>query len=916
MNGFRGTSDLHKEMLAILSAIAEVIKERNGTESSTEYFLALVSLKAINLVVRLIFTEICFYFQMETLEVAKKDNEIVATISLLAMVIKTVPCPVLRKKFSDCGTLFSNLLEQFAENENQNALRSIIGCTSVLLRAQEYSSWASAVILKLFNQILSFSLHTKPKIRKASQHAIASIIHGCCFMAPRKISESDVKETIEDNENRIHYHPAGTYVAKFCIEQFKPENITKSQTVILHALSLLRDTLNGFKGDDIKDVCENLLSIMTASKVMIQTNCFHIIHSLFSSKSPNLTSNLLGKLIAAIYDYRPEQTDVRQTLAWLTVLKEGHVCLAKFDLKMCITTLPRFVDVTAGDIWMSDNPQVVSGASNVLKELLLECVKPCCESNELVAAFGNKISRILNAISKGLTAPFGPVAQQVINVYETVFEVGGKDFKQILQGPLSTIASRYDEETTPRAKIEKTILSAIKYMGPEAVLNAIPLTDSQCNVSISRSWTLPLLREAIVNSTLEFFATYILQLANKCYDNWQKYKAENSNALAHTNELLYCQLWGLFPGFCTNPTDISKFGEVAQTLGKALESRVEIRLPILHGLQKLLNNADDECKQQLRRFAKNFLPRLLNIYSTKPTGSYENEIRTTAFEVIKEYFKVAPEDRLIELFTKAKAEFKSKERIETILDMIQKLNQSIEHDDDDNDQKIDEGESKLIQEAYDILQQLLRGENVLGDEYIKGNEEEVKEYLTIVPTKRLQNLFKHTKTSLGPFKYEAYFDIIVALALYQPATQLKELFDDYIAPTLRNVKKGGVSRLIKERGLKSYELLKNILQSENNGCVQFTKSNLKEIQKILLGSMQENKENVKVAQLTCLSILIDKEANHIQSNSKIVSKTISEIVIAFSQATNDQKENVAQTLLLTICEIYKVISSKYFSDLI
>lgn len=31
-------------MLAILAAITEVIKERGGTQSSTEYFLALVSL--------------------------------------------------------------------------------------------------------------------------------------------------------------------------------------------------------------------------------------------------------------------------------------------------------------------------------------------------------------------------------------------------------------------------------------------------------------------------------------------------------------------------------------------------------------------------------------------------------------------------------------------------------------------------------------------------------------------------------------------------------------------------------------------------------------------------------------------------------------------------------------------------------
>lgn len=43
LNRFQQSSDLHKEMLAILSAITEVIKERNGTQSSTEFFLGLVS---------------------------------------------------------------------------------------------------------------------------------------------------------------------------------------------------------------------------------------------------------------------------------------------------------------------------------------------------------------------------------------------------------------------------------------------------------------------------------------------------------------------------------------------------------------------------------------------------------------------------------------------------------------------------------------------------------------------------------------------------------------------------------------------------------------------------------------------------------------------------------------------------------
>lgn len=42
LKNFRSDSAVHKELLAVLAAITEVIKERGGTESSTEYFAALV----------------------------------------------------------------------------------------------------------------------------------------------------------------------------------------------------------------------------------------------------------------------------------------------------------------------------------------------------------------------------------------------------------------------------------------------------------------------------------------------------------------------------------------------------------------------------------------------------------------------------------------------------------------------------------------------------------------------------------------------------------------------------------------------------------------------------------------------------------------------------------------------------------
>lgn len=41
---FQTNSAMHKEMLAVLAAIAEVIKQNGGKETSTEYYAALVSI--------------------------------------------------------------------------------------------------------------------------------------------------------------------------------------------------------------------------------------------------------------------------------------------------------------------------------------------------------------------------------------------------------------------------------------------------------------------------------------------------------------------------------------------------------------------------------------------------------------------------------------------------------------------------------------------------------------------------------------------------------------------------------------------------------------------------------------------------------------------------------------------------------
>lgn len=103
LNGFRGDSDDHKEMLAILAAAAEIINERNGTQSSTEYFLILI----------------------ETINATREDKEIGCVLTLLGLGIKSVPQAVLRKEFSNTCKVMIELLGRFVDSDNQSVVKNV-----------------------------------------------------------------------------------------------------------------------------------------------------------------------------------------------------------------------------------------------------------------------------------------------------------------------------------------------------------------------------------------------------------------------------------------------------------------------------------------------------------------------------------------------------------------------------------------------------------------------------------------------------------------------------------------------------------------------------------------------------------------------------------------------------------------------
>ncbi len=635
-------------MLAILAALTEIIKEKGGSENSTEYFLAL----------------------METIEAATEDDSLIAAITLLAMGIKSVPEAVLRKKFNESAQILLQNLQKFTESEHKNAIRSILSSLSVLMRAQEYSQWTLSSTFIPFDAVLSLVTHTKPKIRKAAQHSIAAVLFRSCFMQPKDPDASEEKPNVPK-------HPAENRVAEFCLEKFNSENITQNQTLILHIINFLQSVMPAFSTENLKKVSENLLSIMSSTNLLIRTCCFQTFYFLFNSKCKNLTELVVGKLISALKEFQPDRNDMRQILAWLTVIKQGYILYCTgFDQQMAINSIPGFFTTITSDIWLSTRPEVVNGASNALKEILEECVMPVCADDEILMSVRGSIKKIIEILTKSLLTPFDQATKHLLVLFGVLYKACGKQFGADFRESLKILGSRYDDQSNLRVHLEHAILGAISTVDINIIVECIPLTEKNGQVSLNRSWMLPLLREGLENSSLEFFNNYILKLAFQCYKKWQTLKEENSSKEAHIYELLCCQLWGLFPGFCRRPADIENFKLIAKTLGTVLNNNPDLRPSILDGFKELFNLEDDE-KQVLAVYAKNFLPRMFNIYTTKPSTTYENEIRLSTFEVIQKYLEITTKIVLDDLFDTALEQLESQKpgtfMYDTLFDIVEAM---------------------------------------------------------------------------------------------------------------------------------------------------------------------------------------------------------------------------------------------------
>ncbi|XP_040111084.1 RRP12-like protein isoform X2 [Oryx dammah] len=626
---WESNSAAHKEICAVLAAVTEVIRSQGGKESETEYFAAL----------------------MTTMEAVESAESLAAVAYLLNLVLKRVPSPVLIKKFSDTSKAFMDIMSAQAISGSTSALRWVLSCLATLLRKQSLEAWSFPVTLQVFHGLLSFTVHTKPKIRKAAQHGVCSILKGSEFMFGEKAPA---------------HHPAAISAAKFCIQEIEKSGGSKEATTMLHMLTLLKDLLPCFPEGLVKSCSETLLRVMTLNHVLVTACAMQAFHSLFHAKPSvrTLPAELNAQIITALYDYVPSENDLQPLLAWLKVMEKAHINLVRLHRDLGLGHLPRFFG-TATTCLLSPHLPVVTAATQCLQEILKGCVSPHMADIGSVTSSASGpsqyIAKMFRAVEEGLTYRFHAAWSSVLQLLCVFFEACGRQAHPVMKKCLQSLCDlRLSPHFPHTAALDRAVGAAVASMGPEVVLEAVPLEidGSEETLDFPRSWLLPVIRDHVRETRLGFFTAYFLPLATTLKRKAMDLAQAGSTVESKIYDMLQWQIWTLLPGFCTRPTDVATaFKGLARTLGMAISERPDLRVTVCQALRTLITKGceAEADRAEVSRFAKNFLPILFNLYGQPPAAGDTPAPRRAVLETIKTYLTIT-EPQLVNGFLEKASE--------------------------------------------------------------------------------------------------------------------------------------------------------------------------------------------------------------------------------------------------------------------
>ncbi|KAI5960829.1 RRP12 [Candida pseudojiufengensis] len=649
-----------KHLAIILSAVEENIEEQKNDKTPVAYFVSFLSL----------------------LDQCIKNDEIIdndlatTTAYFLDIIFPFTPKPLLKQKFND---ILLKLSQPLNLNGEAPLIRSTIGAMESLLLAQDNSQWLKRSAVspnRAFMAFIELSFDPRPKVRRRAQEAVKNIL----LNPPPSPSPVHVAAVAASDASLTQLISL--------LNEFKKQRKSNPNkdfnTKIIHCLQLITiiTSSNSWPVKNIEKLCDALLEISKTSDQYLVGAAFEAFEGLFKSMTNSIDVDKYTKVLNAIFDLKPSINDSHLAASWLSVVAkalEGFSSLSPIEclkkISHVLTIVSQFLASESKDIYTSASQCLIAIIVQTIPDkFLLQPNKEYEITEEIYNLVDDTITFIAELIEKELFSikyqnATGEILQFVTATILKLKSRSNPDFLNIVEivGDWRT----NEADNFPHNKeAEDCIGASVSSMGPQAVLSILPLNLTGKEGGAGRAWLLPILRDNVKFSELEFYKLQILPFI----DFFETKINESNNKESMNNKIFQTiidQIWSLLPKFCDLPGDlITAFDETFATkLSDLMFAKVELRTFICHAWRTLVESNiayrdgafdDDLLLQQeypkekavkaieyLSSISSNILTVLFNVFTYTMTES-----RGFVLETIEAYLKITPPEELSSTFDK------------------------------------------------------------------------------------------------------------------------------------------------------------------------------------------------------------------------------------------------------------------------
>lgn len=629
----------------------DTLRDQKADFTPTAYFAALLALLP----------------QSITSEGIVNKDLATSVVYLLDLVSVSVPAPILRSKFSQILTSLAPALT--LPDVEAPLLKSSIGCLQSLLVAQDAAAWAlpqsQVGPRRAIAGLLALAVDHRPKVRKRGQDALVYVLKRpppspsldhpaadmCAETASRTLSDS-VSAASKARKPRAGHQPSA-----------------QQEPALMHSLQLVKTIASasgGWPSKKIEPLCELLMNVSRSSSEYLTIGAFEVFEVIFEGMADDLSSSKLPRLLAAISELKPAHNDSQLLPPWIAVLSRGYDVSAQVSPAETFEKLPELFEMVASFLTSSSHNIRVS-ASECLVSFLVNCVPASVILEPSI--YDEKTLENLAKVAGGLlSVKYQAAWAEVFNVLAATFDAFKWRSSPVLADIVRTIGElRGNENFQGKKQADKVLGAAIAAMGPDAVLDILPLNLAQKNSEqAGRVWLLPILRDHVSNTRLGYFRSEFVPLSEALYQRVLEYGSAEKTVEVKIFETLVQQTWNVLPGFCELPLDLPEAFDqsFAELLSSVLYKQTELRVDVCKALQNLVDSnkaitslesgddGDDDLILQRRiskaaarenlahlgGFASNLLAVLFNVYSqTLP------QFRGYILQCINAYLGITPE---------------------------------------------------------------------------------------------------------------------------------------------------------------------------------------------------------------------------------------------------------------------------------